>query len=86
MANLDPQQRRRAQFVRQAVSDAVRIDRAAWLQAAASLQPERSVDEVQIARLAASLTAVTPASLPPLGTLGLDALRQLLLDPAYQLK
>jgi hypothetical protein len=36
--------------------------------------------------LAAGLTAITPASLPQPGTLGLDALRQLLLDPAYQLK
>lgn len=86
MADLDPQQRRRAQFVRLAVADAVRIDRVAWLHAAALLQPERSVDEVQIARLAASLMAVTPASPPLPDTLGLDALRQLLLDPAYQLK
>jgi uncharacterized protein (DUF1800 family) len=86
MAALDTQQRRRAQFVRQAVADAVHIDRAAWLQAAAHLQPERSVDEVEIARLAASLMPVAPASLPQPDILALDALRQLLLDPAYQLR
>jgi uncharacterized protein (DUF1800 family) len=82
----EAQARRRQQLAQQAIADAVRIDGGAWLKSAAGLMPERALAEADIERLAARLGAVAPVSPPGAGTLGLDALRALLLDPAYQLK
>ncbi len=69
-----------------AVERAVRVDGAGWLTAAAALAPERPASAEDLQRLAASLGAVPAVGLPPAGSLSLDALRSLLLDPAYQLK
>lgn len=80
------QQRRRQQLAQTAVAHAVRIDTHAWLKSVGDLAPERSVGEVDVARLAAALGTVAPVSPPAAGSLGLDALRTLVLDPAYQLK
>lgn len=82
----DAQARRRQQLAQRAIAYAVRIDTGAWLKSAAGLMPERVAAEADIGRLAAALGAVAPVSPPGAGTLGLDALRALLLDPAYQLK
>jgi len=85
-ADADPQVRRRAQMARQAIADAVRIDAGAWLKSAAALHAERAVAPDEVGRLALALGTVAPVAPPAAGTLGLDALRALLLDPAYQLK
>lgn len=82
----EAQARRRQQLAQRAIANAVRIDAGAWLKSAAGVMPERVVAEPDIGRLAASLGAVAPVLPPGPGTLGLDALRTLLLDPAYQLK
>lgn len=83
----DQQGGRRAQMERMAaVAVPLRVDAAAWLQAAAGLHPERPLQEAQLAHLAAALSSVPPSSTPAAGTLALDALRAVLLDPAYQLK
>ncbi len=83
---IDGAMRRRAQLAQAAVSNAVRIDTKTWLAASAGLQPERPTEPGESARLAAHLGWLPPMSLPPTGSLGLDALRSLLLDPTYQLK
>jgi uncharacterized protein (DUF1800 family) len=69
-----------------AQEQAVRIDAGAWLKSAATLAPERPATAEDVQRLANSLGAVPPVALPAAGTLSLDALRSLLLDPSYQLK
>jgi hypothetical protein len=69
-----------------AVERAVRVDGAGWLKAAAALAPEQPASAEDVQRLSASLGAVPAVGLPPAGSLSLDALRSLLLDPAYQLK
>jgi hypothetical protein len=75
--------RRRRQMLEQTVS--VRIDSEAWL-ARAGLAPERTVAPGGRGKLEEALLAV-PATAPMReGSLGLDALRAVLLDPAYQLK
>ncbi len=75
--------RRRLQMLEQAVS--VRVDSEAWL-ARAGLAPERVVAPGARAKLEQVVLAV-PATAPVRdGSLGLDALRALVLDPAYQLK
>nr|MCU0952562.1 DUF1800 domain-containing protein [Burkholderiaceae bacterium] len=62
------------------------LDGRAWLAVAAGVSPERPLRAEEIAQLAAAVGTVAPVSLPTPGTLALDALRALLLDPAYQLK
>jgi hypothetical protein len=52
----------------------------------AGLAAERPLSGADIERPADRLLVATPLALPPAGTLGYDALRALLLDPAYQLK
>jgi uncharacterized protein (DUF1800 family) len=69
-----------------AVERAVRVDGAGWLKAAAALAPEQPASAEDVQRLSASLGAVPAVGLPPAGSLSLDALRSLLLDPSYQLK
>jgi len=64
---------------------AARIDPAPVLKSA-GLAAERPLSGADIERLADRLLVATPLALPPAGTLGYDALRALLLDPAYQLK
>ena len=86
LADVDPQQQRRAELARQAVRRAVRLDGGAWLKAAAGVGAERPLSAAEIERLAGSLGTVAPVSPPAAGTLALDALRGLLLDPSYQLK
>jgi uncharacterized protein (DUF1800 family) len=78
--------RRRARLAQVAVANAVRVDYRAWLAASADLQPERPTLPGDSARLAAHLGWLPPVTLPPAGSLALDALRSLLLDPTYQLK
>jgi len=78
--------RRRAQRAQAAVAYAVWIDTKAWLATSTALQPERPMEPGDSARLAAHLGWVPPVTLPPTGSLALDALRSLLLDPTYQLK
>lgn len=63
-----------------------RLQPQAWLASAADVHPERPLGADELARLAASLGSVAPATPPAPGTLALDALRALLLDPSYQLK
>ena len=75
--------RRRRQLLEQTVS--VRIDFEAWL-ARAGLAPERIVASGGRGKLEDALLAVPATSPMREGSLGLDALRAVLLDPAYQLK
>lgn len=75
--------RRRLQMLEQAIS--VRIDSEAWL-ARAGLAPERVVAPGARARLEEAVLAVPATSPMREGSLGLDALRAVVLDPAYQLK
>ncbi len=65
---------------------AVHVDAAAVLKSSGGLQPERAASDKALDELASRLMVVPPVAIPPAGTLGLDALRALLLDPAYQLK
>lgn len=76
---------RRAQLAQAAMARAVDVDAARWLKQAA-LAPERPLDESSLARLPLLIGTVPPVDRPVAGTLTLDALRALLLDPAYQLK
>lgn len=64
----------------------VRVDAAAWLAAIANVPPEAPIDAQAAARLADALLVVPPVSPPQPSTLALDALRAVVLDPAYQLK
>jgi uncharacterized protein (DUF1800 family) len=77
----DPQQR-----MQRLAAQAMRVDPQAWLAALAGVHPERPLTADELATLAAALGTVPPASPPAAGTLALDALRALLLDPSYQLK
>ena len=75
--------RRRLQMLEQAVS--VRVDPEAWL-AHAGLAPERVVAPGGRAKLEQMVLTI-PATVPIRdGALGLDVLRTVVLDPAYQLK
>jgi uncharacterized protein (DUF1800 family) len=65
---------------------AVHVDAAAVLESYGELVPERPLPAAEIERLAGRLLASTPAAMPAPGTLAFDAVRALLLDPAYQLK
>jgi uncharacterized protein (DUF1800 family) len=65
---------------------AMHVDPAAVLKANGGLMPERPLPAADIERLADRLLAIPPAATPASGTLAFDALRALLLDPAYQLK
>jgi uncharacterized protein (DUF1800 family) len=75
--------RRRLQALEQMPS--ARIDTTAWLNGA-GLAPERVVSAEGRSRLERAVLAIPPAASPRQGELGLDALRALVLDPAYQLK
>ncbi len=75
--------RRRAEL---AQALAVRLDSAAWLEAIAGVTPERPIDATTARRLAQALLVGPPVAPPPPSTLALDALRTVVLDPAYQLK
>ena len=75
--------RRRLQLLEQTVS--VRIDSEAWL-ARAGLAPERVVAPGARGKLEEALLAVPATSPMREGSLGLDVLRAVVLDPAYQLK
>ncbi|MEP6607883.1 MAG: DUF1800 domain-containing protein [Burkholderiaceae bacterium] len=75
--------RRRLQQLEQSVS--VRIDPEAWL-LRGGMAPERMVAPAARAKLEQALLVVPPSAAPRDGTLGLDALRAIVLDPAYQLK
>jgi uncharacterized protein (DUF1800 family) len=65
---------------------AIRFDSQQFLKSAGGLHPERVVSKEQVAALSDRLLVLDPVSPPAPGVLGLDALRALLLDPAYQLK
>ncbi|MEW5879597.1 MAG: DUF1800 domain-containing protein [Pseudomonadota bacterium] len=75
---------RRAAALAQAL--AVRVDAAAWLRSVAAAAPERPIDAETARRLVAALLVAPPAAPPQPATLALDALRAVVLDPAYQLK
>ena len=75
--------RRRLQMLEQAVS--VRVDAQEWL-ARSGLAPERVVPPGARAKLEHAVLAVPATSPARDGSLGLDALRAIILDPAYQLK
>ena len=75
--------RRRLQALEQVRS--ARVDSAAWL-ASVGLAPERVASPDARARLEQTLLVVAPSAPAREGALGLDALRAVLLDPAYQLK
>ncbi|HYM48208.1 MAG TPA: DUF1800 domain-containing protein [Burkholderiaceae bacterium] len=79
----DEAPRRRLQRLEQAVS--VRIDVEAWL-ARAGMAPERIAAPAARAKLEQAVLVVPASSTARDGSLGLDALRQIVLDPAYQLK
>lgn len=65
---------------------AVRVDAAAWLRSVAGLAPDRPIDAETGGRLVGALLVVPPVAQPQPATLALDALRAVVLDPAYQLK
>ncbi|HVE90013.1 MAG TPA: DUF1800 domain-containing protein [Burkholderiaceae bacterium] len=75
--------RRRLQMLEQAAS--VRVDAQEWL-ASSGLAPERVVPPGARTKLEHAVLAVPATSLAREGSLGLDALRAIVLDPAYQLK
>ena len=75
--------RRCLQMLEQTAS--VRIDSEAWL-ARSGLAPERVVAPGTRVKLEQAVLAVAPTSPARDGSLGLDALRAIVLDPAYQLK
>ena len=75
--------RRRLQALEQSVS--VRVDSEAWL-ARVGLAPERVVAPGARTKLEQVVLVVPSTSPAREGTLGLDALRSIVLDPAYQLK
>jgi uncharacterized protein (DUF1800 family) len=75
--------RRRLQALEQVRS--VRIDNAAWLKNV-GLAPERVASHDGRVRLEQALLVVAPSAAAREGSLGLDALRAVVLDPAYQLK
>jgi len=62
------------------------VDPTVVLKASGGLAPERALTAGEIERLSAALMVVRPVAVPADGTLAFDALRALLLDPAYQLK
>ena len=80
---VDELPRRRLQMLEQTAS--VRIDSQAWLQHA-GMAPERIAAPAACAKLEQSILAVPATSPAREGSLGFDALRAILLDPAYQLK
>jgi len=65
---------------------AIHVDAAAALKSSGAPAPERPLTAAEIERLADALLVVPPVAVPAAGTLAFDALRALLLDPAYQLK
>ncbi|MFN3565043.1 MAG: DUF1800 family protein [Burkholderiaceae bacterium] len=65
---------------------AVRVDAGAWLRSIAAVTPERPIDVETGDKLAKALLVVPPVAPPQPATLALDALRAVVLDPAYQLK
>jgi len=65
---------------------AVYVDPTAVLKASGGLAPERPLTSGEIKRLSEALLVIRPVAVPAAGTLAFDALRALLLDPAYQLK
>ncbi len=75
--------RRRLQMLEQSAS--VRVDSEAWL-ARTGLAPERVVAPGARIKLEQVVLVVPPTSPARDGSLGLDALRAIVLDPAYQLK
>ena len=75
--------RRRLQLLEQSAS--VRVDSEAWL-ARTGLAPERVVAPGARVKLEQVVLVVPPTSPAREGSLGLDALRAIVLDPAYQLK
>ena len=75
--------RRRVQMLEQAAS--VRVDSEGWL-ARAGLAPERVVAPGARTKLEQAVLVVPATSPAREGSLGLDALRAIVLDPAYQLK
>lgn len=75
--------RRRAEL---AQALAVRLHPAAWLAAIAGVAPEAPIDAETATRLAEALLVVPPVAPPQVPALALDALRAVVLDPAYQLK
>ena len=75
--------RRRLQMLEQSAS--VRIDAEAWLQRA-GLASERVVTPAGRRKLEQLVLAIPPTAPAREGSLGLDALRATVLDPAYQLK
>jgi len=75
--------RRRLQMLEQATS--VRIDAEAWL-LRVGMAPERIAAPAAREKLEHALLAVPATAPAPDGSLGLDALRAVVLDPAYQLK
>jgi hypothetical protein len=73
------------QFQRLAQLRAAQIDLAGWLKSAGAY-PERAVGEQGATNLAHNLLVLPPVSAPAAESLGVDALRTVLLDPVYQLK
>jgi uncharacterized protein (DUF1800 family) len=65
---------------------AVHLDATAVLKSIGGLMPERPLPAADIERMSRRLLVIPPAAEPAPGTLAFDALRALLLDPAYQLK
>ncbi len=66
-------------------SVSVRIDTEAWL-ARSGMAPERVVAPRRRTKLEQVVLAIPPTAPAREGSLGLDALRAIVLDPAYQLK
>ncbi len=75
--------RRRLQLLEQSAS--VRVDPEVWL-ARSGLAPERVVAPGARTKLEQVVLVIAPTSPAREGSLGLDALRAIVLDPAYQLK
>ncbi len=75
--------RRRLRMLEQAMP--VRIDAGAWLHRS-DMAPERVAAPAGRVKLEQAVLVMPPSSSAPEGSLGLDALRAIVLDPAYQLK
>jgi uncharacterized protein (DUF1800 family) len=66
--------------------NAAYVDPAVVLKASGGLAPERPLTSSEIEQVAETLLVIRPVAVLAAGTLAFDALRALLLDPAYQLK
>ncbi|HQR69359.1 MAG TPA: DUF1800 domain-containing protein [Burkholderiaceae bacterium] len=86
MVTMEPSAENLRRRLEAAQAVAVHVDATAVLKSFGGLMPERPLPTASIEDISRRLLVVPPAAEPAPGTLAFDALRALLLDPAYQLK